>query len=233
MCPHIDLRAGGEIYPPAFTALAEAAAGSRPFELFVILGVAHNGGTEPGKSFAIATGKHYATPFGQVATHGGVIEEWSRLAGRDLTEQQWMHRTEHSVEFPLLFLQYIQARAGLPPFEVVPVLLGSVDSYLRGHEDPLQAPEVANELAALREAVGASGRRALYLLSVDLAHIGPKFGHPDRVDDASAAACEQADRDLLERANASMRPVSPGSSGPTATAATWMPSRDCTLSILC
>ena len=83
---------------------------------------------------------------------------------------------------------------------MVPVLLGSVDPYLRGHEDPLQAPEVANELAALREAVAASGRRALYLLSVDLAHIGPKFGHPDRVDDASAAACEQADRDLLERA---------------------------------
>ena len=200
MCPHIDLRAGGEVYPPAFTALAEAAAGSPPFELFVILGVAHHGGTEPGKSFAIATGKHYATPFGQVSTHGGVIEEWSRLAGRDLTGQQWMHRSEHSVEFPLLFLQYIQARENLPPFEVVPVLLGSVDPYLRDGSDPLQAPEVAAELAALREAVAASGKRALYLLSVDLAHIGPKFGHSERVDDAAAAACEQADRDLLERA---------------------------------
>ncbi len=197
MCPHIDLRAGGEIYPPAFTALAEAAAGSPPFELFVILGVAHNGGTEAGKSFAIATGKHYATPFGQVATSGGVIEDWSRRAGRDLTRKQWMHRTEHSVEFPLLFLQYIQAREDLPPFEVVPVLLGSVDSYLRDCKDPLQAPEVATELDALRQAVAASGKRALYLLSVDLAHIGPKFGHREQVDDAAASSCEQADRDLL------------------------------------
>ena len=197
MCPHVDLRAGGEIYPPAFNALAESAAASRPIELIVILGVAHNGGTEPGKSFAIATGKHYATPFGQVSTNRGVIEDWSRRAGRDVTERQWMHRSEHSVEFPLLFLQYIQAREDLPPFEVVPVLLGSVDPCLRDRKDPLQAPEVAGELAALRAAVAAGGRRALYLLSVDLAHVGPKFGHRERVDDAAAAACERADRDLL------------------------------------
>ena len=196
MCPHIDLRAGGEVYPPAFTALAEAA-GTAPVELYVILGVAHNGGTEPGRSFAIAADKHYATPFGQVPTDCRVIEEWSRRAGRDVTDRQWQHRTEHSVEFPLLFLQYIQAQAELPRYEVVPVLLGSVDHYLHAGSDPLQAPEVAAELAALRAAVAASGKRALYLLSVDLAHVGPKFGHPERVDDAAAAACEQADRRLL------------------------------------
>ena len=199
MCPHIDLRAGGEIYPPAFRTLA-AAAGEPPIELYVILGVAHNGGTEPGRSFAIASDKHHATPLGQVPTERRVIEEWSRRAGRDVTERQWLHRTEHSVEFPLLFLQYIRAHADLPPYAVVPVLLGGVDGYLDAGEDPLQAPEVAAELAALRAAVDASGKRALYLLSVDLAHIGPKFGHPERIDDAAAAACEQADRELLGHA---------------------------------
>ncbi len=197
MCPHIDLRAGGETYPPAFNALAAASAGSRPCELFIILGVAHNGGTEPGASFAIATGKHYETPFGRVPTAADVIKDWSGRAGRDVAEQQWMHRTEHSVEFALLFLQYIQAREELAPFRVVPVLLGSVDHCLQEGRNPLQAPEVANELDALSEAVSASGKRALYVLSVDLAHVGPKFGHPDRIDDAAAAACETADRELL------------------------------------
>ena len=196
MCPHIDLRAGGEVYPPAFTAMA-AAGEAEPFELVVILGVAHNGGTEPGKSFAIVSDKHYVTPFGQVPTAGRVIEEWSRRAGRDVTDRQWQHRTEHSVEFPLLFLQYVQAQAELPSYEVVPVLLGGVDHHLHAGSDPLQAPEVAGELSALRTAVAASGKRALYLLSVDLAHVGPKFGDPDRVDDAAAAACERADRCLL------------------------------------
>ena len=196
MCPHIDLRAGGEIYPPAFRALADAA-GEPPIELYVILGVAHNGGTEPGRSFVIASDKHYATPLGQAPTDRRVIEEWSHRAGRDVTERQWLHRTEHSVEFPLLFLHYIQAHADLPRYAVVPVLLGGVDRYLHTGEDPLQAPEVAAELAALRAAVDASGKRALYLLSVDLAHIGPKFGHQERIDDAAAAACEQADRELL------------------------------------
>ena len=197
MCPHIDLRAGGETYPPAFTALASAGGGSTPFELYVILGVAHNGGTEPGKSFAVATGKHYETPFGQVPTNARVIQDWSRRAGRDITQQQWLHRTEHSVEFAMLFLQYIHARAELPAYEVVPVLLGSVDQCLHDGRDPLKAPEIATELAALRAAVTASGKRAVYVLSVDLAHIGPKFGHPERVDDAAADACELADRDLL------------------------------------
>ena len=197
MCPHIDLRAGGEIYPPAFTALAAEPRAPRPVGLYVILGVAHNGGTRPGASFAIASDKNYATPFGEAPTDRRLIGEWSRRAGRDVTEQQWVHRTEHSVEFPLLFLQYIHAQADLPPYEVVPALLGGVDHYLQEGRDPLQAPEVQRELAALREAVAASGKRACYLLSVDLAHIGPKFGDPERIDDAAAAACEQKDRHLL------------------------------------
>ena len=198
MCPHIDLRAGGEIYPPAFTALAEAARTPRPIELYVILGVAHNGGTRPGATFAVASDKNYATPFGELPTDRGVIEDWSRRAGRDVTDQQWVHRTEHSVEFPLLFLQHAQAQADLPPYEVVPVLLGGVDHYLQEGRDPLQAVEVRRDLAALRDAVAASGKRACYLLSVDLAHIGPKFGDPERIDDGGATACEQKDRHLLD-----------------------------------
>ena len=197
MCPHIDLRAGGEVYPPAFTALAAAARAPNPIELYVILGVAHNGGTQPGATFAVASDKNYATPFGEAPTDRRLIGEWSRLAGRDVTDQQWVHRTEHSVEFPLLFLQYIQAQADLTPYSVVPVLLGGIDQYLQAGSDPLQAPEVQRELAALREAVAAGGKRACYLLSVDLAHIGPKFGDPERVDDAGAAVCEQKDRHLL------------------------------------
>ncbi len=97
----------------------------------------------------------------------------------------------------MLFLQHVQAQADLPPYEVVPVLLGGVDHYLQEGRDPLQAAEVRGELAALRAAVAATGKRACYLLSVDLAHIGPKFGDPERVDDGAAAACEQQDRHLL------------------------------------
>ena len=233
MCPHIDLRAGGDTYPPAFRALAAAAADDPPVELYVILGVAHNGGTEPGKSFAIATDKHYATPLGQAPTDRRLIEEWSRRAGRDVTERQWLHRTEHSVEFPLLFLQYIQAQAELPRYAVVPVLLGGVDHYLQAGEDPLQAPEVAAELAALRTSVRASGKRALYLLSVDLAHVGPKFGHPERIDDAAAAACEQADRELLGYAEHFDAAGFTRALHATATAATWTPSPACSRSTRC
>ena len=200
MCPHIDLRAGGAIYPPAFAALAAAARDPVPIELYVILGVAHHAGMEPSAGFAIVTDKDYATPFGQTPTGRSVIEDWSRRAGRDVTDRQALHRTEHSVEFPLLFLHYTEARAELPAYEVVPVLLGSVDPHLTNGADPLQAPEVAGELQALREAVEASGKRALYVLSVDLAHVGPKFGDPAPVDDAGAAACEQADRALLDYA---------------------------------
>ena len=197
MCPHIDLRVGGQVYPPAFATLAQAARDPQPIELYVILGVAHHGGTEPDAGFAIATDKHYATPLGEARTAHDVIEEWSRRAGRDVTDRQVLHRTEHSVEFPLVFLQYTQAQSALPPYEVVPVLLGSVDPYLQAGADPLQVPEIAGDLRALREAVAASGKRALYLLGVDLAHVGPKFGDPEPVDDAGAATCERADRALL------------------------------------
>ena len=62
------------------------------------------------------------------------------------------------------------------------------------------APCGFGEDTLLREAIAASGKRALYILSVDLAHIGPKFGDPAPVDDAGAAACERADRALMDYA---------------------------------
>ena len=58
------------------------------------------------------------------------------------------------------------ARVELPPYEVVPALLGGVDHCRQAGRDPLQAMEIKRELAALRAAVDADGRRTCYLLSV-------------------------------------------------------------------
>ena len=49
-------------------------------------------------------------------------------------------------------------------------------------------------VAALRNAEAAAGEPVCYLISGDLAHIGPKFGDPDPVTEPWLAASQAAGR---------------------------------------
>ena len=226
-----NLRAGGATYPPAFTALAEAAAGSPPFELFVILGVAHNGGTEAGKSFAIATGKHYATPFGQVATNRRVIEDWSRRAGRGPhpAAVDAPHRALGGVSAAF---SAVHPGAGGP----APLRGGPGSCW----EASIPTCATARTRCGLRRwptSWRPCGRRWLpaasapstcsawtWLTSAPSSAIGNGWTMPPLPPASKpTATCWGAP-------NASMRPASPGSFTPTVTAARWTPSPDSTLS---
>ncbi|MBK7186350.1 MAG: AmmeMemoRadiSam system protein B [Ignavibacteria bacterium] len=74
------------------------------------------------------------------------------------------HRPEHSLELHLVGLQHTwEGRS----YTVVPILV-TMAALENGVLE--QAAEV------LREAVAASGRKAIWLISGDLAHVGKKFG---------------------------------------------------------
>ncbi len=52
---------------------------------------------------------------------------------------------------------------------------------------------------ALRAAEAAAGEPVCYLISGDLAHVGPKFGDPDPVSESQLAVCQAQDEKLLDR----------------------------------
>ena len=187
MAPHIDLRVGGACYTHAYKALM---ADTTPADLYIILGVAHYGGG----SFFTATKKSFETPLGIVPTDKAFIERWSEKAGIDFTENEWAHRTEHSIEFQLPFMQHLFNH----DYQIVPILCGSPIPYLSQGLHLNEVPEIRRAIAALGEMIAADSRKIQLILSVDLAHMGPKFDDPFPITPQKAAEIRRSDEQMFE-----------------------------------
>lgn len=186
MAPHIDLRVGGPCYTHAYRCLENAP----PAELYIILGVAHYGGND----FFVATAKDFETPLGRVETDREFLEAWSRNAGKDLTAEEFAHRSEHSIEFQLPFLQQVLKHS----FKILPVLCGSVQPLLQTGDFSKEAAEITRSIEALKRTLREQNKRAIFILSVDLAHLGPKFGDALPVTESDAQRIREADYKMLE-----------------------------------
>ncbi len=187
MAPHIDLRVGGTCYTHAYKALAEDA---NPADLYIILGVAHYGGG----AFFTASQKDFETPLGTVLTDKAFIERWSQMAGIDFTENEWAHRTEHSIEFQLPFMQHLFTHH----YQIVPILCGSPIPYLSQGLHLDDVPEIQHAIAALGDLIASDSRKIQLILSVDLAHMGPKFDDPFPVTLDKAEEIRRSDQKMFE-----------------------------------
>ncbi len=187
--PHIDPRRGAAAYAHAYHELMSH---ELP-ELVVILGTSHYGG---GPELFTATRKNYATPFGPVETDAGFIDRLAaRYTGGDLFADELLHRSEHSIEFQVLFLAWTLGTRG---YKVVPILLSSFHEMVARGETPARDERVASFICALRDELASEQRQALVIAGVDFAHVGKKFGDPFAVDQDVAARVQREDFQLIE-----------------------------------
>jgi MEMO1 family protein len=187
--PHIDFRRGGTCYAFAHKAICEAAEA----DLFLILGTAH----APTRAPFVLTRKHFETPWGIVETDRDFLAGFERECPLDFYDDEFLHKTEHSIELQLVFLRAL--RAPERPFRIVPVLCGSFHEAVQRDISPLRLPGVGEFLAALRAAIAASPRRICILASADLAHVGIRFGDPEPPDAKTLRFLDEEDRRMLER----------------------------------
>ena len=192
LSPHIDFGRGGPIYTWAYRELVEKSSA----DTFVILGVAHQ---YCRRRFAL-TCKDFETPLGVVPTDRAYVDRISSLAGRDLFDDELSHRTEHSIEFQVVFLQYVLGSRR--DFSIVPILVGSFQDLMEKGADPIADPEVGRFVQALRVAEAASGKRVAYIGGIDLCHVGPEFGDPSPVDPGMQEQVRHFDSSMLDRAAA-------------------------------
>ena len=192
LCPHIDFTRGGPTYTWAYRELVERS----DADTFVILGVAHH----PCRRRFALTRKDFATPLGMVETDREFVDRVAAMIGPGPFDDELAHRNEHSIEFQAVFLQYLLA--GLRPFRIVPILVGSFHDLMAPGRDPIDDPEVAAMVAALRDAEQACGRKVAYIGGIDLCHVGPDFGDPAPVDDATLGRVRAFDRGMLDHAEA-------------------------------
>ena len=192
LSPHIDFHRGGSVYTWSYRELVENCRA----DTFVVLGVAHQ---YCQRRFAL-TSKDFETPLGLVPTDRPYIDRITSLVGRDHFDDELAHRTEHSIEFQVVFLQYLLG--GRRDFSIVPILVGSFHDLMERGIDPIDDPEVNRFIQALRAAEASVGRRVAYIGGIDLCHVGPEFGDPNPVDPGLQEQVRSFDDLMLDRAAA-------------------------------
>lgn len=180
--PHIDFQRGGVTEALAYQQLL-----NEQFDTFVVLGIAHAGVHYP----FCGAAKDFETPLGIARCNRELLCELSARVGDEMLREQYAHKNEHSIEFVAVFLQYL---AQFKNTTIVPIICGGFFDELRTGASPMDNPEVAQFVKALRDVVQeneARGGRIGLIASVDLSHVGSRFGDdevltPGRLKDIEA-----------------------------------------------
>lgn len=197
VAPHIDYTRGGHVYAWAHRELAEA----EPVDLFVILGINH---ATARRLFTFTT-KDFQTPLGVMPTDRESVEFFRQRCGDWIFEEELCHRNEHSIELQVVFLQHLLGvRAGETgrPVGIVPLLCSSFLHLLEPGQSPDRLTEFSLLTAALREFVSTYEGRVCVIASVDLSHVGPRFGDGQPLSPSFLCVVERQNLALLEKAAA-------------------------------
>ncbi|MFA0784608.1 AmmeMemoRadiSam system protein B [Fervidibacter sacchari] len=184
--PHIDFSRGGTTYAWAYKDLAEAP----PADLFVILGIAHY----PMENLFTATVKDFATPLGLARTDAEFVEALSRKCNFDLFADEFLHRHEHSVELQVVWLQHLFGEV-----KIVPLLCAGFEHLVEPGSSPMSLPQVKEFVEALRATLSEWGEKVTLIASVDLSHVGLRFGDRQPITPAILRWLESEDRLFLEQ----------------------------------
>jgi AmmeMemoRadiSam system protein B len=187
LVPHIDYARGGPTYTWAFKEVYERS----PAALFVIIGTSHYS-----RHRFTLTRKDFETPLGIAPTDQAYIDRLVAHYGPGLFDDEVMaHLPEHSIELEVVFLQYLYE--GKRPFRIVPLVVGSFHDAVALGRAPAGQEDIGRMVAALRAAERETPEPICYLISGDLAHIGPHFGDPAPVSDAFLKRSRERDEAIL------------------------------------
>ncbi|RME12289.1 MAG: AmmeMemoRadiSam system protein B, partial [Aquificota bacterium] len=156
MAPHMDIRVAKETYWEAYGRIR---ADKR---LVIILGVSHYWHEMPFSALPL----HMETPFGLLHTRKDLIEKLQKFYNFDITYDLLSYRQEHSIEFASVYVKML-----LPEAEALALII----SY--GEKEFLKG--LAENLLRI---VDRELPHTLIISSVDLSHVGRKFGDPESYD---------------------------------------------------
>ncbi len=187
--PHASPDGGWDTYRAAYQALPSLEKARDT--TFVVLGTSHYGAPD---RFGL-TRKQFITPFGEARTDTALVDELERAAGEAVRMEDYCHSVEHSIEFQVVFLQHLYG----PAVRILPILCGPFVKSV--HEGCL--PEANDRVAQFFDALGniaaREGSRLFWILGVDMAHMGRRYGDQLRATAnlGEMLAIEQRDRQRI------------------------------------
>jgi AmmeMemoRadiSam system protein B len=164
--PHVSPFGGVDAYRAAYSALSPTDAE----RTFVILGTSHYGAPDR----LGLTRKPFATPFGETIPDVQLIDEILDKSGDAAAMEDYCHSIEHSIEFQVVFLQHLFG----PEIRIVPILCGSYATSIYRGGAPESNDHVKRMLGTLGEIAAREGDRLLWVLGIDMAHMGRRYGDP-------------------------------------------------------
>jgi MEMO1 family protein len=189
LIPHIDYDRGGSSYAWAFKEVFQRT----PASLFVIIGTSHYS-----LNRYTLTRKHFQTPLGVAQTDQTYIDRLVHHYGPGLFDDELgAHLPEHSIELEVVFLQYFYAQRR--SFRIVPLVVGSFHDCIAANQLPNQQSDVGRMIQALRAVEQETAEPICYLISGDLAHIGPKFRDPRPVSEPLLSHSRDQDKAILRQ----------------------------------
>ncbi len=172
--PHVSPFGGWESYQAAYRALTP----EHRDKTFVVLGTSHYGAPD---RFGL-TRKPFETPYGCAVTDRALVDELAGKAAASVAMEDYCHSFEHSIEFQIAFLQHLYG----PEVKILPILCGSYAKSIYMGGKPEESEEVKRFLGALGEMQAREGSRLCWVLGIDMAHMGRRYG-----DEFSAEADER------------------------------------------
>jgi len=162
--PHVSPSGGWQSYRSAYRMLGP----EHHDRTFVILGTSHYGAPE---RFGL-TRKNFLTPFGEAMTDQRLVDWLAARAPGSIEMEDYCHSFEHTVEFQVVFLQQVLG----PSVRILPILCGAFVHSLFGGGSPEQNDGVRAFLEALGELHDRESGRLFWVLGVDMAHMGIRYG---------------------------------------------------------
>lgn len=182
--PHIEIESGRKVYSSAYQAVAHLSPGT-----IILMGTGH----ALQQDFMSISEKDFETPLGIIKTDRAFVKELKQKGKEVVASHDMAHRSEHSLEIQLVFLQHLFGSE----FTLVPLLFGSFDSEFDRVSRPAEIPGMKDFLAALKQYASGNADETLIVAGVDLSHIGPKFGH-DLTAPAMLAETKNHDQQVIE-----------------------------------
>jgi MEMO1 family protein len=156
------------------------------------LGTSHFG---PPEKFGL-TRKPFVTPLGTLQVDIELMDWLEHHGGEAISREDYCHAIEHSIEFQCVFLQYVLGSE----LKIVPLLCGPFAESLQTGRPPETNVEVARFFEALEELALAHSDRLFWVLGIDLAHVGRRYGDGFAAvaDQGTMAGVAEHDRQRLE-----------------------------------
>jgi hypothetical protein len=166
--PHVSPWGGADCYAAAYGRLRGQAAEQARHKTIVLLGTSHYGQPE---RFGL-TRKRFSTPLGTLQPDLGAIDWLAKRAGQAVVMEDYCHAIEHSLEFQCVFLQQVLGHE----FKILPILCGPFWQALQAGEPPERDDQVNRFFEALGELAERRAKDIFWVLGIDLAHVGRRYG---------------------------------------------------------